>query len=368
MSLRRQITIDVRYPLERGRLTLRTDSDWEEDVEPSVDGAGETGATFHLTLKKPFAYFKPVLWVDGEMYWSKGDNYLVLAGATRPAKIYPFFRSDEVCSVCSLRELGGVALGTDNEKYQYRIFYPPGYHENTLRHYPVLYMQDGQNLFFPDEAFQGHHWRIAETLQILNSMNALEQVMVVGVYPRNRMRDYTSPGYGAYGRLLVERLKPAVDREYRTLTDPEDTAVMGSSLGGVVSFYLAWEYPEVFGMAACMSSTFGWNDDLRQRVASEPKRGVRFYLDSGWPRDNYEVTRDMRALLIRRGFREGDDLHYYAFPEALHNEKAWALRVHLPLQSFFGKRPVVAADAGGEAGSGDAEATIETPTSEHFLG
>ncbi len=121
----------------------------------------------------------------------------------------------------------------------------------------------------------------------------------------------------------MEELKPAIDASYRTLPGPESTAVMGSSLGGVVSFYLAWEYPEVFGMAACMSSTFGFRDDLRERVAAEAKRPVRFYLDSGWPQDNYEVTRDLRMRLLGRGYEEGRDLHYLAFPEALHSERHW---------------------------------------------
>jgi pimeloyl-ACP methyl ester carboxylesterase len=112
---------------------------------------------------------------------------------------------------------------------------------------------------------------------------------------------------------------------------------MGSSLGGVVSFYLAWEWPQIFGMAACLSSTFGFRDDLRERVASEPRRDLRLYLDSGWPRDNYEATRNMRALLLRRGYREGEDLLYLGFPEALHNEAHWAMRAHVPFQFLFGR-------------------------------
>ena len=111
---------------------------------------------------------------------------------------------------------------------------------------------------------------------------------------------------------------------------------MGSSLGGVVSFYLGWQWPDVFGNAACMSSTFTYNDDLMERVAGEAKRDVRFYLDSGWPRDNYEVTRGMRDLLVRRGYRFGEDLLYFAFPNALHNERSWAVRSHIPFQFFFG--------------------------------
>jgi pimeloyl-ACP methyl ester carboxylesterase len=151
------------------------------------------------------------------------------------------------------------------------------------------------------------------------------------------VHDYTAPGFEAYGRFLVETLKPTIDAEYRTLPGPRTTAVMGSSLGGVVSFHLAWQWPHVFGKAACLSSTFGWRDALRQRVLTEPKRPIELYLDSGWPQDNYEVTRDMRTLLIERGWVEGRDLLYFAFPQAAHDERHWAMRSHLPFQFFFGR-------------------------------
>ena len=171
-------------------------------------------------------------------------------------------------------------------------------------------------------------------------MNAINNVIVVGILPNDRMAEYTSPGYHDYGRFLVETLKPLIDAKYRTLVGPADTAVMGSSLGGVVSFYLGWQWPEVFGKVACLSSTFGYRDDLIERVATESKRNLRIYLDSGWPRDNYETTRSMRDRLIWKGYRPGSELLYLAFPEAKHNENAWAARSPIPFQFLFGKLPV----------------------------
>jgi enterochelin esterase-like enzyme len=90
---------------------------------------------------------------------------------------------------------------------------------------------------------------------MLDKMNAIEEVIVVGIRPNNRMNEYTQPGYEDYGRFMVETLKPLVDAKYRTLAGPINTAVMGSSLGGVVSFYLGWQWPEIFGKIACLSST-----------------------------------------------------------------------------------------------------------------
>jgi hypothetical protein len=88
-----------------------------------------------------------------------------------------------------------------------------------------------------------------------------------------------------------------------------------------------------------MSATFGYRDDLLERVATEPRRPHRLYLDTGWPRDNFEVNRSLRALLLRRGYEEGRDLLYLAFPDAAHNERAWAMRAHVPFQYFFGDAP-----------------------------
>ena len=87
-------------------------------------------------------------------------------------------------------------------------------------------------------------------------MNAVDRVIVVGIYSGDRMGEYTKPGYEAYARSVVEEIKPEVDRRFRVFGSPRETGVIGSSLGGVVSFYMAWQYPEVFGYAACMSSTF----------------------------------------------------------------------------------------------------------------
>lgn len=332
------VTIRVHYPHERlagGRLVLRTERDWEADVEPTAVGDARDPNTrfdFTLDLAGLFLYYKPVILADGQPQWCQGENLLVLAGGWPVEEIYPYFFADTACGVCNITHLASKHGG---RTHAVRVFHPPGYGENTLARYPVIYMQDGQNLFFTDEAFGGHDWMIDETVRVLGAMNLVRPVIVVGVYPQDRMVDYTRPGYEEYGRYLVDEVKPWVDATYRTLTGPRDTAVMGSSLGGVVSFFLAWQWPDVFGNAGCLSSTFGYRDDLFERVATEPKRPIKVYLDSGWPRDNYEVTRVMANLLHQRGFCEGEDLLHLAFPRATHSEQAWSMRAHVPLQVFF---------------------------------
>jgi predicted alpha/beta superfamily hydrolase len=249
--------------------------------------------------------------------------------------IYPYFFGDGRGNFSPLIEIPSAILGRD---HRLRVYVPPGYEENTLARYPIAYMQDGQNVFFPEEAFEGRDWQVDETSQVLRAMRAVEDLIVVGVYSagKRRLEEYTQPGYEAYARSLAEEIVPAEQRYLRVSKDRHDRSMLGSSLGGVVSFYTVWQYPEVFGCAACMSSTFSFKDDLIERVLSEPKREVAFYLDSGWPNDNYEVTIAMATALISRGWRYGRDLIHLCFPRAAHDEKAWGVRLHLPTQLFNG--------------------------------
>lgn len=328
------VTIRIVYPKTEGRIVLRTDDDWEKSVEPeSVSNDGQCTEFLHRS-KKPYFYFKPMLVRDGEELFSLGQ-YIAIMNSKATRQVYPHFFPDPENRVVERMDV----TSSKGVTHPVRVFTPPGYSENTLKRYPVVYMQDGQNLFFPEEAFAGEHWRIEETLTILDTMNIIRKSIVVGIYPADRLNEYTKPGYEDYGRFIVEDLKPRIDGEIRTLTGPEETAVMGSSLGGVVSFYMAWNYPHIFGKAACMSSSFNFKDDLLHRVLSEEKKPVKLYLDSGWPEDNYEVTRSMNDVLLRRGFQSGEDLLYFAFPHALHNERYWAMRSHIPFQFFFGKGP-----------------------------
>jgi predicted alpha/beta superfamily hydrolase len=328
-------TIRVIYPTKNAKIALRTEHDWDT----TIDAIGQNGSVseFLIETERPFFYFKPVLLRENNTQWSRGENFLAVATSGTPLDIHPYFSEDTHCSVC---ELMSPLASSSGKEHRFRVFLPPGYHENTLKWYPVLYMHDGQNLFLKEDAFLGSTWRTDKVLGVLDKMNAIEEVIVVGIYPNERMSEYTLPGYEEYGRFLVKTLKPLIDAKYRTLAGPANAAVMGSSLGGVVSFYLGWQWPDVFGKVACLSSTFTYRDDLIERVSTEPKRNIRIYLDSGWPGDNYEATRSMRDRLIWKGYRPGSELFYLAFPEAKHDENAWAARSPIPFQFLFGKLPI----------------------------
>jgi predicted alpha/beta superfamily hydrolase len=169
-------------------------------------------------------------------------------------------------------------------------------------------------------------------------MGAVDDLIFIGLYSagEQRLEEYTSPGYERYARSLVEEIIPEVEQRLRVRRGRRYRSVWGSSLGGVASFYTVWQYPEAFGAAVCMSSTFSHKDDLLERVLSEDPRDVAFYLDSGWPEDNYETTLSMAMALITRGWRWGHNLVYLAYAHARHSESDWAMRFHVPLQMIAG--------------------------------
>ena len=151
------------------------------------------------------------------------------------------------------------------------VWLPPGYDAGAQnRRYPVLYMHDGQNLFEPDTAFQkGEHWRLGETAAALIEDGSIEPLIIVGIYNTgtHRKEEYT-PTHDAtlgggladdYGRMIVEELKPFIDRTYRTRPEPQHTGLGGSSLGGLVTLYLGFTHPQVFGRLAVLSPSVWWN-------------------------------------------------------------------------------------------------------------
>ncbi|NOT31066.1 MAG: hypothetical protein HOP15_11515 [Planctomycetes bacterium] len=328
-------TIRVFYPRGRGELVLRTELDWDRDLWPErVDDAAQR-ADFRLGSEHSYLEYKPCLRDLAGLHWSVGTNKLALRAGTND--VYPSFFSGLRGRITERVLYSSRSLGRE---LPLRVYLPPGYAENTLKRYPVLYMQDGQNLFFPEEAFLGREWEVDETLDRLDEMNVIDQMLVVGLDSLDRSSDYTEPGVEAYGRALSEELRPWLDGELRALTGPRNTAILGSSLGGVAAFYVAWRWPQLFGLAGCLSSTFGYQDELAARVRREGRAGresLRLYLDSGWPRDNYEVTLSMAAALIEAGFVLGRDLVHLAYPLAKHDERSWSSRIHVPLQLFSGK-------------------------------
>lgn len=224
-----------------------------------------------------------------------------------------------------------------------RIYLPAGYDAHPQQRYPVLYMHDAQNLFDAATATYGVEWGMAKTLDRLIAQGAITPLIVVGIdNTADRLAEYTpccDPQHGggklaAYERFIIDTVKPYADRTLRTLPGREHTAVMGSSLGGIASVDIAQRHPDVFSMAAGLSSSFWWNDRAMVRQLP-PRVPVRFYIDAGTDHDGLDDTIAMRDAMQAAGYRPGADLYFYTMEGGIHNEKSWAARVDLPLLWFF---------------------------------
>ncbi len=229
------------------------------------------------------------------------------------------------------------------------VYLPPGYDLQPERRFPVMYMHDGQNLFDPETSFvRGRTWQVREHADRLIQAALIEPLIVVGIYntPR-RLEEYTHArerrmGGGdakKYGRFVVEELKPWVDDESRTLPDEANTAMGGSSLGGLATMYLGLEHAETFGKLAVMSPSIWWNHKSILGFVNE-------YEGPPWPRIWLDVgdgegkrTEADATLLYKRlvtnGWKAEVNVHFQMAVGGTHDESAWAARVGDMLRFLF---------------------------------
>lgn len=178
------------------------------------------------------------------------------------------------------------------------IYLPKNY-DSSKKKYPVIYMHDAQNLFDAKTSFVGE-WNIDEKLDSLNA-----QVIVVGIEHGNEKRldeltPYKNSNYGGgnadnYLEFIVKTLKPEIDTKYRTKTNARNTAIMGSSIGGLVSFYAILKYPEVFGRAGIFSPAFWFNqEEIIELTKKAPKLKTKIYFLCG---DNEGDESDKKIMI-----------------------------------------------------------------------
>ncbi len=223
------------------------------------------------------------------------------------------------------------------------VWLPPSYDSLPNKHYPVLYMHDGQNIFDPATSSFGVDWQIDETADSLIKSDAIREIIIVGIYNTYQRRvEYVNCDTGyAYMKFIVDELKPFIDKTYRTLPERNSTAVGGSSLGGLISFMLAWEYPNIFSMAACLSPAFKIDKiDYVSSVLdySGPKKPIKFYIDNGGVGLDEKLqpgVDEMISALKEKRYEQGKDLYWFFDLTAEHNERAWSKRVWRFLEYFF---------------------------------
>lgn len=216
------------------------------------------------------------------------------------------------------------------------LAYLPRSYDAGNRRYPVVYMQDGQNLFDAATSFAGE-WRVDETLE---AAEPEVEVIVVAIPNAGEQRcDEYSPwedpesggGSGdAYLDFVVHTVKPRVDAAFRTLPGREHTGIAGSSMGGLISLYALFHHRDTFGFAGAMSPSLWFAERaIFPLVQSAPVPPGRLYLDvgTGEGAEALADARRMHRLLLSRGFRAGETLRYREDPGAGHTEAAWGARL-----------------------------------------
>jgi predicted alpha/beta superfamily hydrolase len=241
-----------------------------------------------------------------------------------------------------------------------RVWLPPGYHakENEERHYPIFYLNDGQNLFDPATAFAGVDWHVGQTADALIRGGTIPPLIIVGIdnAQNERIKEYLSyrsfnptvlrPRGKRYPEFLISEVMPFLYERFRIARGPENTGLGGSSLGGLISLFTVVDRPGGFGRVLIESpSLFVSNRRMLKysRYFTEwPERvclgmGTK---ESGREDKDRQYVQDLLELeqIMRRAGLGEDRLRVCIDEGATHNESAWAKRFPSALGFLFGNR------------------------------
>lgn len=250
--------------------------------------------------------------------------------------------------VGNIRRLEGVASPELGNRRDVLVYLPPSY-VGSGRHYPVVYMHDGQNLFDHATSFAGE-WHVDETMERLAGEGI--EAIIVGVPNMGAERaDEYGPfpderaggGRGdAYVGFLADTLRPLIDSRFRTRREVGQTGIMGSSLGGLISLYAFLRRPDVFGFAGAMSPSLWFaRGAIFDVAASAGSWTGRVYLDTGTAegREHLRRTREMARQLRRQAAHPRRQIRYVEDRGARHDEVAWSSRFERAIRWLLPRNP-----------------------------
>lgn len=306
--------------------------------------------------------------------------WIALLGLASPAMAEP--NAVPTVSAGRIVDLGVLTSRTSDPR-RVVVWLPSGYRADGPR-YSVLYMHDGQNLFDKATAGYGMEWGIDETLDRLIRERKVRPTIVVGIWSTaKRLQEYVpskafarlpqsyiarveklyggGPLSDGYLKFIVDELRPMINRRFRVLTDRDDTAIMGSSMGGLISLYAIDEYPDVFGAAGMVSTH--WPLFVPQKQADKLNdeeftavsgaftgylkaelavpRAHRLYFDHGTETLDAEYARYQERVdrvVEAKGYVQNKNWLTVNYPGEAHNEVSWASRVEIPLRFLLPPR------------------------------
>jgi len=251
-----------------------------------------------------------------------------------------------------IRSHPGFHSNVLNNDRNLTVYLPPRYAEEPRRRYPVLYMHDGQNVFNGMTSFiPNAEWRADEAAQALIEAGLIEPIIIVGIdnagaaradeYLPTRARNMGGKA-GDYAKMVLDEIKPMIDRTYRTKTDAQNTGLCGSSFGGIITMTMGLRHPDKFGKLAVVSPSVWWDNKVILKMVDElPRKSKqRIWVDIGTDEGPgaEAATVELKDRLVRKGWRAGQDLALYIDRGAKHNEPAWAGRMDAILMYLFPAR------------------------------
>lgn len=241
-------------------------------------------------------------------------------------------KKSTAASNVSLLKKEFIIPGLNTISHKVWIYLPPNY-DKSSKIYPVIYMQDAQNLFDAATSYAGE-WEVDETLNNLYEKTG-KGFIVVGIENggEERLNEYTpwenkkyGGGKGAiYVDFIVKTLKPYIDDHYRTKKQQKHTCLMGSSLGGLISYYGGLQYPETFGKIGALSTSFWFSEKVVDFTLEKGNlKNMKLFLLVGGKEgdDTDKDTQKMEKLLLKTGFKP-KNLKTKINPEGKHNEAFW---------------------------------------------
>jgi predicted alpha/beta superfamily hydrolase len=235
-----------------------------------------------------------------------------------------------------------------------RVWLPPDYDGWGANHYPILYLNDGQNLFDPATAFAGVHWQVGETATRLIAEQKIRPLIIVGIdNTKNRASEYipyrsrdprvVSAKGKCYPEFLQSEVMPLIEGRYSVLRGPENTGLGGSSLGGLITLYTQLAAPGVFGRALIESpSLFVANRKILEESRRFRDWPARTYLgvgtrEVGDVEKDAKVVADVRELeaIMREAGLDERRLKVHIAEGATHSETAWAVRFPEALEFLY---------------------------------
>jgi predicted alpha/beta superfamily hydrolase len=252
-----------------------------------------------------------------------------------------------------------------------RVWLPADYDGWGATRYPVLYLNDGQNLFDPATAFAGVHWQAGETATRLIGEKKIPPLIIVGIdnTGRNRVREYIpyksrdpkvlDPQGERYPEFLQREVMPLIEERYSVLRGPENTALGGSSLGGLITLYTQLASPGTFGRLLIESpSLFVANRRILKEARSFRAWPARMYVgmgtrEVGAAEKDTKIVADVRELaaILREAGLDAQRLRVRIEEDATHTESAWARRFPEALEFLYAEAPP-AASSGVQLRSG----------------